>query len=91
MAAPGSPLAGALDPHAAWDVSAVIAAERFDQFNMFAWSLGGQKGPQPRPLWRPWADADRNVQVFRGDPLSMGEAEALAARYRSTERTSHGG
>ncbi|WP_130865850.1 hypothetical protein [Acidipropionibacterium timonense] len=54
-----------------------------DQLNQLSWGLGGGRGPEPKPVWRPWDDGDRRqTETFRGDSLTLAEADALAARFR---------
>lgn len=76
----GSPLAAATDKRAAWNVTDALLATVVDQLNGLTWQLGGGKGPQPKPVPRPWVE--REEQTFRGDPMTTAEADELAARFR---------
>lgn len=73
----GSPLAAVCDPYAAWTVTEQIQAARFDQFNMFWWSLGGSKGRKPKPVPRPW---DEDTTQHYGAPITRADADAMLAR-----------
>ena len=82
-AQPGSPIAAALDKRMSWTIDQILAANQVDQLNLLLWSLGGGKGRQPKPLPRPWDVDDRDVQVFKGNPMTTAHALELRDRFRA--------
>lgn len=79
FAPPGSPLAAAIDRRAAWTVDQALAATRVDQANALLWSLGGGKGPRPKPVPRPWDDHEAQTHRFAA-PMTTEHVDDLVAR-----------
>lgn len=83
---PGSPLAAALMPEAAWTTAEHLLALIHDLQRSTAWAQGGGKGERPKPIPRPGMQRQAIKQEsFVADVASLDELDAWLVALEARE------
>lgn len=82
---PGSPLAAALMPEAAWTTAEHLLALIHDLQRSTAWAQGGGKGERPKPIKRPGVSTVIKRESFTGDAVTFDVLDEWLVTLRAKE------